>query len=98
MTKQEFLSGTSFLIPSSTKVSDQTYKYKSRENSDEVGYLITELFYNGKIISSNYAMNITSIGNKQVKLFTFVLGKKVNRTLRFEDLIVYEDVMEVITA
>lgn len=97
MTKQEFLSGTSFLIPNSTKVSDQTYKYKSRDNG-EVGYLITELFYNGKIISSNYAMNITSIGNKQVKLFTFVLGKKVNRTLRFEDLIVYEDVMEVITA
>ena len=94
MTKQEFLSGTSFLIPNST--SDSTYKYKGSENGD--GYLLSELHYKGKVIASTYAMNVTSIGNKQVKLFTFVLDKKVNRTLRFEDLIVYEDVMEVTAA
>ena len=97
MTKNEFLSGTSFLIPDtySYRVSDGTYKYKARDNG-EVGYLISELFYKGRVISSSYAMNVDSIGRKQIKLFTFVLGKKVNRTLRFEDLIVYEDVMDVI--
>lgn len=94
MTKQEFLSGTSFVIPNSFSNSDTSYKYKANSSTD-LGYLLAELNHKGKTISSNYAMNVEAIGRKQVKLFTFVLGKKVNRTLKFEDLLVYEDVMEV---
>lgn len=86
MTKQEFLSGKSFSIyPDS---SNTTYKYDS--GNVEFGSLVKEYrMYNEpeRIILSDSIMNIEKIGTKMITLYTFLLGDKIVKKIRYEDMV-----------
>ena len=82
MTKQEFLSGKSFSLPYVTS-SSTTYKCNS-----EVQYLAQEFrTKEGKVVASAHLMNIDKIGNKMITCFTFILGDKIIKKIRYEDMV-----------
>ena len=85
MTKEEFLNGKSFKL--STHAST-TYKY----NPDhvELGSLTKEYRMSTddqRIILSDSIMNVEKIGTKMVTLYTFLLGDKIVKKIRYEDMV-----------
>ena len=85
MTKQEFLSGKSFKL---STYESTTYKY----NPDhvELGSLTKEYRMSKddhRIILSDSVMNIEKIGSKMVTLYTFLLGDKIVKKIRYEDMV-----------
>lgn len=81
MTKQEFLDGKSFSLPYT--YSDSTYRCGRKGECLIKEYRTKE----GKVLTSDYLMNISKIGNKMVTCFTFILGTKVTKKIRFEDMV-----------
>ena len=84
MTKQQFLSGTSFSLPYGSE--GCTYKCNS-----EVEYLAQEFrTKNGRVLVSDHLMNIEKIGNKMITCFTFILDTKVVKKIRYEDMVEFK--------
>ena len=86
MTKTEFLSGKSFSIyPDS---SNTTYKYRS---GNVEFWSLTKEYRMSKddntIILSDSIMNIEKIGTKMITLYTFLLGDKIVKKIRYEDMV-----------
>ena len=78
MTKQEFLNGTEFKIDgcnASFRLAGDRGCIVEIHRSKEGGYLF-----------QSHVMNTEGIGSKRVLLYTFILGKKVTRTLYFKDM------------
>lgn len=86
MTREQFLNGTSFRLAESNYKGAITYKY-------EGDCIMKELRSIGddKVLFTNYHSNMDKIGRVGFKGFTYVFDKKVNISLRFEDLIVFEE-------
>ena len=78
MTKQEFLNGTEFKINGC----NESFKL------DGGGGCIVELHRTkeGGYLFQSHVMNTQGIGSKRVSLYTFILGKKITRTLYFKDM------------
>ncbi len=81
MTKQQFLDGKSFSLPYT--YSDCTYRCDKRGESLLQEHRTKE----GKVLISDYLMNISKIGNKMVTCFTFILDTKITKKIRFEDMV-----------
>lgn len=81
MTKEQFLAGTPFYIGKKSYNGDSTFTYdggcickQSRSSIDE------------KVIIDDYHCNVSKIGRVGFEGFTFILGKRIQVKLRFEDL------------
>ena len=81
MTKQQFLDGKSFSLPYT--YSDSTYRCDKDGKSLIKEYRTKE----GKVIISDYLMNIDKIGSKMITCFTFILDTKITKKIRFEDMV-----------
>ena len=85
MTKQEFLSGKSFSLP---YAGSTTYKYNP--GHVEFGSLTKEYRMSkedSRIILSDSIMNIEKIGTKMINIYTFLLGDKIVKKIRYEDMV-----------
>ena len=85
MTKQEFLSGKSFSLP---YAGSSTYKYNS--DNVEFGSLTKEYRMSKddqRVILRDSIMNVEKIGTKIVTLYTFLLGEKIVKKIRYEDMV-----------
>ena len=82
MTKQQFLDGKSFSLPY-TYSDSTTYKCDKDCKSLIKEYRTKE----GKVLISDYLMNVSKIGNKMITCFTFILGTKITKKIRYEDMV-----------
>lgn len=80
MTKNQVLSGIEFKLRSSDT---GTFKVDSDLRS------LTKTIYTslGAKCLEDYAANVRKIGTKTISFYTYVIGKKVEVKLRYEDLI-----------
>jgi hypothetical protein len=79
MTKQQFLSGVEF------EINGNFFKFEFNR--------ITKVYRSSdrsKVILEDYHMNVEKVGKVQFECFTFLLGKKIVRKIRFEDLEVFK--------
>lgn len=87
MTKEQFLNGTPFSLNYDYS-SDATYVYSSPNNGTERGSLCREYrTKEGKLLISDHLMNIVKIGNKMITCYTFIIGSKIVKKIRFEDMV-----------
>ena len=87
MTKEQFLNGTPFSLNYDYS-SDATYVYSSPNNGTERGSLSREYrTKEGKLLISDHLMNIAKIGNKMITCYTFIIGSKIVKKIRFEDMV-----------
>jgi hypothetical protein len=78
MTREDFIAGVEFEIKGNffkREGNTITKVYRSRDRSTTV--------------MEDYHMNIESIGRVRFEAFTYILGQKVVRKIRFEDLEVF---------
>ena len=79
MTKQEFLSGTEFRIGRNF--------FKKEENT------ITKIYRSNdesSIVMEDYHMNVERIGRVGFEAYTYIMGRKVERKIRFEELVEFK--------
>jgi hypothetical protein len=82
MTKDEFVSGKEF------RISKGFFKYKGEGEDVEIGHISKVYRSNDetRVIMEDYHMNVTKIGRVRFEAFTYCLGKKVERKLKFSEL------------
>jgi hypothetical protein len=85
MTKQEFLSGTSFTIGTPKYKGCETYYFDGSSIAKQNRSSIDE-----RVIIDGHEANIIKVGRLGFSAYTFVLGKKVIRKIKFEDLVVFK--------
>ena len=85
MTREQFLSGTPFTIGRPRYKGCETYyldngsvSRQSRSSKDE------------RVIIEGYEANIIKVGRLGFSAYSFVLGKKVTRKIKFEDLVEFK--------
>jgi len=81
MTKQQFLDGKSFSLPYTYS---NTTTYKCEDGRSLIQEYRTK---EGQILISDYIMNIDKIGNKMVTCFTYIIGTKIIKKIRYEDMV-----------
>jgi len=81
MTKQQFLDGKSFSLPYTYS---NTTTYKCEDGRSLIQEYRTK---EGTVLISDYLMNISKIGNKMVTCFTYILGTKITKKIRYEDMV-----------
>jgi hypothetical protein len=86
MTREQFLNGVSFRPAGPTYKGDWTYRYEegsivreSRSSKDE------------RLLTYSHHNNVTKVGKVGVKGFTYIFNKKVNISLRFEELVEFRE-------
>ena len=90
MTKEQVLKGEAFTLPNTY---DDTSSYKLEvelsKNNKLRGSLTKQhrMTNTLELIFEDYLYNIEKVGTKKVHLFTFMLGKKITDTIRYEDMI-----------
>ena len=84
MTKEDFKEGKSFTMK--TQQSPSTYKYD--------GKCLLEEFRTagGELVMRQYIMNVDKLGRVMVKAYTFIMGTKIKKCLRYEDMLEYLEV------
>ena len=81
MTREQFISGTSFRVKGPSYKGAETYYYdecimkQSRSSIDE------------RVIIEGYHANVLKIGRVGFTAFTFIMNKKVVVKYRFDDLV-----------
>ena len=80
MIKEQFLNGTSFLIPEKDTPGSNSYAYKEE--------FIVQEYRNvkGEVMFKEYEANVSKISRSGFEAYNFVLGKKVKVKYKFEDL------------
>ena len=89
MTQEQFLNGVQFTIGQSTYKGDSTYSYR-----EDAGKCITRQVrssLDGRIVLNDYECNVDRVGRVSFTGFTFVMGKKVVVTYRFESLVEFKE-------
>jgi hypothetical protein len=82
MTKEDFIAGVEFeIVGNFFKKEDNTITkvYRSREDRSIV-------------VMEDYHMNVEKIGRVGFEAFTYMLGKKVVRKIKFNDLEVFKGI------
>ena len=77
MTREDFITGVEFEIKGSF------FKLDTNERS------ITKVFRSNdrtRVVMEDYHMNVESIGRVRFEAYTYMIGKRVDRKIRFEDL------------
>jgi hypothetical protein len=81
MTKEQFLNGVEFEIKGSY------FKLDKEERS------ITKVFRSTdrtRIVMEDYHMNVERIGRVGFEAYTYIMGRRVDRKIRFEDLVEFK--------
>ena len=87
MTKQLFESGAVFQLKQSNWSNySQKYKYVTPEKEGDCGMICR-----AKDLFGGHECNITKVGTRSIKGYTYVLGKKVKIDLRFDQMVLFED-------
>ena len=97
MTKQDFLNGKSFSLKGDFS-SNTTYKYRAIDS--DLGCIEREYRMTsdvGNVLLSDHIYNIEKIGTKKVHLYTFLLGRKIKDSIRYEDMLNIIDLHPFIT-
>jgi len=84
MTKQDFLNGESFYLNGDYSKTT-TYKICHKGSSLEREYRMTKDVHS--VLISDHIFNIEKIGTKKVHLYTFLLGRKIKDSIRYEDML-----------
>ena len=91
MTKEQVLKGEAFTLPNTF---DDTSSYKldiepMKESNRLRGSMIKQhrMTTTLELIFEDYLYNIEKVGTKKIHLFTFMLGKRITDTIRYEDMI-----------
>ena len=96
MTKEQVLNGEAFTLPntyddtSSYKLEVELSKSKVPSKNNKLRGSLTKqhrMTNTLELIFEDYLYNVEKVGTKKVHLFTFMLGKKVTDTIRYEDMI-----------
>ena len=87
MTKEQFLNETPFSLNYDYS-KESTYVYNNPNNGTDKGSLSKEYrTKDGKLLISDHLMNIEKIGTKMITLYTFLLGDKIVKKIRYEDMV-----------
>ena len=87
MTKQGFEEGKSFTMIN-VNGGTSTYKY-------DRGAVIEQFrSATGQLVMELHLLNIETIGRVMVSCYTFILGSKITKRLRFEDMLEYAESTE----
>ena len=81
MTREDFIAGVEF------EVSSNFFRL------EKDGRTITKVYRSNdrsRVVLEDYHMNIESIGRVKFEAYTYVLGQKVVRKIRFKDLEVFK--------
>jgi hypothetical protein len=91
MTKEQVLNGEAFTL---LNIYDSSSSFRldiepKKEGNKLRGSLTKQhrMTTTLELIFEDYLYNIEKVGTKKVHLFTFMLGKKVTDTIRYEDMI-----------
>ena len=96
MTKEQVLNGEAFTLPniyddtSSFKLDIERSKSKVPSKNNKLrGSMIKQFRKTNtlELLFEDYIFNVDKVGSKKVHLFTFMLGKKIKDTIRYEDMI-----------
>ena len=79
MTKQQFLSGAEFEMNGNFFRKEGMAIIKVYRSSDR-----------SRVVMEDYHMNVEKIGKVQFECYTFLVGKKIVRKVRFADLEVFK--------
>jgi len=79
MTKQDFLSGVEFEMNGNF--------FKKEDNTITKVYRSSD---RSRTVMEDYHMNIDKIGKVQFECYTYLLGKRIVRKVRFDDLEVFK--------
>jgi hypothetical protein len=85
MTREQFLSVVQFTIGPAKYKGDSTYNYEGGHISRQSRSSIDD-----RVILNDYECNVDRIGRVSFSGFTYVMGKKVVVTYRFESLVEFE--------
>lgn len=86
MTKEQFLNGTPFSLDYDYS-SDATYVYNNPGRRDKGSLSREYRTKEGKVVLSDHLMNIDKIGRKIITAYCFIIGSKIVKKIRFEDMI-----------
>lgn len=81
MSREDFIAGVEF------EIRGNFFKLDENERT------ITKIYRSGdrsRVIMDDYHMNVERIGRVRFEAFTYILGKRVERMIRFEDLEVFK--------
>ena len=90
MTKEQFLNGVSFKLPNQLLRGTSTYVFDGEKILQEFRR------ENGGLLFKDHEANIDKIGKVKFTAYTFVMDKRVEVEFRFEDLEVFEELVEAI--
>lgn len=85
MTREDFLSGVEFEMGSSYFKLD-----KDQRSITKVYRSIDPIFKKSRVVMEDYHMNIEKIGKVQFECYTFLLGKRIVRKVRFDEVEVFK--------
>ena len=77
MTREDFITGVEF------EIKGNFFKLDRDQRS------ITKVFRSNdrtRVVMEDYHMNVESIGRVRFEAYTYMMGKRVDRKIRFEDL------------
>ena len=86
MTKEQFLNGTPFSLNYDYS-SDATYVYNNPGRRDKGSLSREYRAKDGNVVLSDHLMNIEKIGRKMITAYCFIIGSKVVKKIRFEDMV-----------
>ena len=99
MTREQVLKGEAFTLPN---IYDESSSFRldiePREEGKKLrGSIIKQhrMTTTLELIFEDYLYNIEKIGTKKIHLFTFMLGKKITDTVRYEDMIPFTGLEDV---
>ena len=86
MTKEQFLNGTKFYIGQKKYKGDSTYNFEGGHISRQSRSSVDD-----RVVIDDYECNVVKIGRVGFTGFTYVMGKKVDVKIRFEDLVEFKE-------
>ena len=88
MTREQFLNGTPFRVGFLSYKGAETYSYNLKDNymSKQIRSSIDE-----RVVLDDYECNVDRVGRVSFSGFTYVMGKKVVVTYRFESLVEFKE-------
>ena len=86
MTKEQFLNGTPFSLNYDYS-SDATYVYNIPGGRDKGSLSREYRAKDGTVVLSDHLMNIDKIGRKVITCYCFIIGSKIVKKIRFEDMV-----------
>ena len=89
MTKDQFISGTTFRVRGFLNYRGGETYYLSSDNKTLIKQIRSAV--DGRVVLENYVCNVVKIGKVQFEGFTYVIDKRVKVKYRFDQLVQYNE-------